>query len=670
MSQFGEAHSLDQSLPPKSDPGQFDLNQESLKSNNAPQAKGQGEEGEEWREGYADEVTQKSKTPALDAFGRDVTKLARRGKLDVVVGRDEEIERMITILSRRTKNNPVLLGEPGVGKTALVEGLAQRIIDGTVPDLLRDKRIISLDLGLMVAGTKYRGQFEERIKAVMTEVKRTRDVILFIDELHTLVGAGGAEGAMDAANILKPALSRGEIQCIGATTLNEYRKYIEPDKALERRFNTVQVEPPDEKETVKILTRLRDRYEAHHRVTYTDDAIEAAAELSGRYITNRYFPDKAIDVLDEAGSKARIAKKSSVDATDIAAVVSQMTGVTISHMTESDRERYSKMAERVRERVINQDDSIDAIARTVRRRAVGIGDPHRPIGAFILVGDSGTGKTLTAKEFAKEMFGSEADLIAFDMSEYMEKHNASRLIGAPPGYVGYEEGGQLTERVRRKKYAVILLDEIEKAHSDVFNMLLQVLEEGRLTDSQGRKVDFTNTLLLMTSNLGSTGAGEATGIGFGAKSAPSESRKEANRFRVISEVQSHFRPEFINRLDDILVYNSLDRAASARVLALELKPVEQRLAAKGYTIEVSEDAKEFLLKVGFDANFGGRPLKRALERYIEDPLAELIISVEANKSTLSKALPVHVVLAQSGDRLQFLQANPADEVKELAVLSE
>jgi len=625
-----------------------------------------------------------AKTPALDAFGRDLTKLAKDGKLDPVIGRKNEIERVIQILSRRTKNNPVLLGEAGVGKTAIVEGLAQKIISGDVPELLKDKRLIILDLALMVAGTKYRGQFEERIKAVMDEIKRSEDVIVFIDELHTLVGAGGAEGAIDASNILKPALSRGEIQCIGATTLDEFRKHIEKDAALERRFQTIMVEPPSVVETVEILKGLRDRYEAHHRVKFTDEAVKAAAELSDRYISGRYLPDKAIDLIDEAGSRARLSvmtappdvkhiedkmavvkqekeaavknqdfekaakfrdeerklkeelnrirkewKESKgkiepkVTDDDIAVIVSKWTGIPILKLEEKEQNKFLKMEDTLHNRVIGQDEAISAIAHAVRRSRAGIKDPRRPIGSFVFLGPTGVGKTLVGRVLAEFMFGDEDAIIQIDMSEYMEKFNVSRLVGAPPGYVGYEEGGQLTEKVRRKPYSVVLLDEIEKAHPDVFNILLQMLEEGRLTDSFGRKVDFKNTIIIMTSNIGAETLKKQGSIGF--KSQTEEVTYQGMKERLLDEVKKTFKPEFINRVDDIIVFRPLTKEDLERIVELEVRDVESRLKEQGILIDLTKEAKDFLIEKGFDKNFGARPLKRTIQRFLEDPLAEEII---------------------------------------------
>jgi len=632
----------------------------------------------------------KSKTPALDAFGRDLTELAREGKLDNVIGRDNEIERVIQILSRRTKNNPVLLGEPGVGKTAIVEGLAQQIVLNEVPDLLRDKRIVVLDLALMVAGTKYRGQFEERIKAVMTEVRRVRDVVLFIDELHTLVGAGGAEGAIDASNVLKPALSRGEIQCIGATTLDEYRKHIEKDGALERRFQSVNVEPPTPEQAVAILLGLRDRYEAHHRVTFTNEALSEAVDLSVRYVTNRFLPDKAIDVMDEAGARVRLknmvappdlkdvnekidkldrAKEEAVhnqefekaaslrdqayqlrkareeqqkewraqqaeqessgtvDVDDIRETVSKMTGVPLTRLERAEAERLLQMEKELSAVVIHQDEAIKAIARSVRRSRSGLKDPRRPMGSFIFLGPSGVGKTYLCKQLAKFMFGDQDAVISIDMSEYMEKHNASRLVGAPPGYVGYEEGGQLTEKVRRRPYSVVLLDEIEKAHPDVFNMLLQIMEEGRLTDSFGRHVDFRNAILIMTSNLGSHLMTAGGGLGFGKTESLATQEDKAKKIRadVLAEVQRQFRPEFLNRVDEQIVFNPLSEEDLQKIVHIQLEEVLSRASSRGLHLVLDETALTFLISHGFNPDYGARPLRRAIERFIEDPLAEEVL---------------------------------------------
>jgi len=626
----------------------------------------------------------KSKTPALDSFGRDLTELAKQGKLDPVIGRSNEIERVIQVLSRRTKNNPVLLGEAGVGKTAIVEGLAQLIVDSNVPELLRDKRIVVLDLAMMVAGTKYRGQFEERIKAVMNEVRRAKNTILFIDELHTLVGAGGAEGAIDASNVLKPALARGEIQCIGATTLDEYRKYIEKDGALERRFQQIIVNPPSKDETVEILKGLRDRYEAHHRVQIKDEALQQAVELSDRYISARCLPDKAIDVIDEAGARVRLRamtrppdlkdldaqieqhnqekeaavaeqdfekaahlrdladklkkKKEQVtrewrekskeidgvvDEEVIREVVSKMTGVPLTRIEDNETQRLLKMEEEVHKKVISQHEAINAIAKAVRKSRAGLKDPKRPIGTFIFAGPTGVGKTLLAKKLAEFMFGDENALVQLDMSEYMEKHNVSRLVGAPPGYVGYEEGGQLTEKIRRRPYSVVLLDEIEKAHPDVWNMLLQIMEEGRLTDNVGRTVDFKNTIVIMTTNIG---AGEIMGrqqLGYAsARQQNAEASYNEMKTKLKDEMEKNFRPEFLNRLDDIIVFRSLTNEDLKRIIDIELAKVAKRLAEKGLKLVLTEEAKQFLIEKGSNKEYGARPLRRAIEQNLEDPLSE------------------------------------------------
>ena len=631
----------------------------------------------------------KSKTPALDSFGRDLTELAREGQLDPVIGRKNEIERVIQSLCRRQKNNPVLLGEAGVGKTAIVEGLAQMVISNSVPEILHDRRIVVLDLAMMVAGTKYRGQFEERIKAVMNEVRRAKNVILFIDELHTLVGAGGAEGAIDASNVLKPALSRGEIQCIGATTFDEYRKYIEKDAALARRFQPITVDPPSKEDAIAILKGLRDRYEAHHRVQILDSALESAVEMSDRYITGRCLPDKAIDVLDEAGARIRLrsmtkppnladleeqierlsiqkdeavknaeyeeaarvrdqmealrAKKEEmqrqwrekskeidgvVDEEVIAEVVSKMTGVPLTRLEKEEAQRLLELENELHKRVVSQDEAIKAISKTIRRARSGLKDPHRPMGSFLFLGPSGVGKTLLSKALAEFMFGDEDALIAIDMSEYMEKHNVSRLIGAPPGYVGYEEGGQLTERIRRRPYSVVLLDEVEKAHPDVFNMLLQIMEEGRLTDSFGRHVDFRNVIMIMTSNIGSDlikGGGPQFGLQPRGKGQSEERNYQSIKDTVMKEVERHFRPEFIGRLDDVIVFRPLNRQHLEQIVEFELRKVTRRLVEHGLKIEIAQEAKDFLIEKGTNADFGARPLRRAIEQHVEDPLSEEIL---------------------------------------------
>jgi len=626
----------------------------------------------------------KSKTPALDSFGRDLTELAKQGKLDPVIGRENEIERVTQVLCRRQKNNPVLLGEAGVGKTAIVEGFAQMVVEGNVPELLRERRIVVLDLAMMVAGTKYRGQFEERIKAVMNEVRRAKNTILFIDELHTLVGAGGAEGAIDASNVLKPALSRGELQCIGATTLDEYRKYIEKDSALERRFQNVMVDPPSDEQTVKILAGLRDRYEQHHKVQITDDAIEKAVELSSRYITGRCLPDKAIDVIDEAGARIRLKsmvrppdlkeleeeaerlnqqkeeavanqdfekaaalrdqadklkkkkeqltrewrEKSKenegvVDAEVIAEVVAKMTGIPLTRLSSEDAVRLLQMEEEMHRRVISQDEAIKQVSKAVRRSRSGLKDPKRPTGCFLFAGPTGVGKTLLAKTLAEFMFGDEEALIQIDMSEYMEKHNVSRLVGAPPGYVGFEEGGQLTEKIRRRPYAVVLFDEIEKAHGDVFNMMLQIMEEGHLTDSYGRKVDFKNVILIMTTNAGAQAIAHGTSFGFGKKTEEADNARMKQD--VMNVLQSGFRPEFLGRLDELVVFKKLNNEDLKEIVDIEHSKVRERLAERGLGLELEDDAKQFIIDQGDDTDYGARPLRRSVGQCIEDPLAEELL---------------------------------------------
>jgi ATP-dependent Clp protease ATP-binding subunit ClpC len=627
----------------------------------------------------------KSKTPALDSFGRDLTELAKAGELDPVIGRFDEIERLVQVLCRRTKNNPVLLGEAGVGKTAIVEGLAQRIVSQEVPDLLFDKRLVVLDLAMMVAGTKYRGQFEERIKAVMNEVRRAKNVILFIDELHTLVGAGGAEGAIDASNVLKPSLARGEIQCIGATTYDEYRKYIEKDAALERRFQSIPVEPPNAEQTFEILKGLREKYASHHKVKITDAALRSAVELSGRYIPGRVQPDKSIDVIDEAGARLRLksmtkppdladleekierlsiekdeavknadyeraaelrdnAEKlrkeketvqqtwrarmnevhATVDEEVIAEVVSKMTGVPLTRLEKAESQRLLQLENELHKTVVSQDDAVKAVARAIRKARSGLKDPKRPMGSFIFVGPSGVGKTLLAKSLAEFMFGDQDALIYLDMSEYMEKHNVSRLIGAPPGYVGYEEGGQLTERIRRRPYAVLLMDEVEKAHPDVFNMLLQIMEEGRLTDSFGRHVDFKNVILIMTSNLGADVIKGGSQFGF-VKRAEVQDYERIKK-ALMGEVEKFFRPEFINRLDDVIVFRPLIKEDLNTIIEYEMSKVRKRIEEKGMKLVLEQTAKDFLTDKGYNPDFGARPLRRAIGQYVEDPLAEQLLA--------------------------------------------
>ena len=624
------------------------------------------------------------KTPALKAFGRDLTEIARKGDMDPVIGRKNEIERVIQILCRRTKNNPVLLGEAGVGKTAIVEGLAQEIAAGNVPEILLNKRVITLDLALMVAGTKYRGQFEERIKAVMDEIRRAKNIILFIDELHTIVGAGSAEGTMDASNIIKPALSRGEMQCVGATTLNEYRKYIEKDAALERRFQSVKVEAPSIEDAVEILKGLRHKYEEHHKAEFTDSAVDAAVKLSDRYITDRFLPDKAIDVLDEAGSRARITtmtrppevktmegeieeikgkkekaiknqdfegaaqmrdqekkakeklenllkewrargdeKRVVVGEEEILQVVSKWTGIPLQRMGQGEMQRLLTVEIEMEKVVIGQREAVSALCKALRRSRADLKDPRRPIGTFLLLGPTGVGKTLLAKTLAEQMFGDSKSLIQLDMSEYMEKFNVSRLVGSPPGYVGYEEGGQLTEKVRRNPYSVVLFDEIEKAHPDVWNMLLQILEEGKLTDSLGRVVNFRNTVILMTSNVGSDTIKKQSTLGFSPIS--DESTYEKMREKILDESKRVFRPEFLNRLDDAIVFRSFTKPDLIQILNLEVSKVLERLRKKNLKLELDEKAKDFLVEKGYDPQYGARPMRRAVERFFEDPLAEEIL---------------------------------------------
>ena len=660
---------------------------------------GHGMEGGEATERSASGGTPKagkSKTPALDSFGRDLTELAKQGKLDPVIGRSDEIERVIQILCRRQKNNPVLLGEAGVGKTAIVEGFAQMVIENNVPDLLRDRRIVVLDLAMMVAGTKYRGQFEERIKAVMNEVRRAKNTILFIDELHTLVGAGGAEGAIDASNVLKPALSRGELQCIGATTLDEYRKYIEKDGALERRFQTVMVEPPSASEAVEILRGLRDRYESHHRVQITDDALEAAVEFANRYITGRCLPDKAIDVIDEAGARIRLKsmvrppdlkdleeeiealnqakeeavanqdfekaaslrdqadklkkKKESlthdwreksretdgiVDNDVIAEVVAKMTGIPLTRLSSEDAVRLLQMEDELHKKVVSQEEAIKQVAKAVRRSRSGLKDPQRPTGVFLFAGPTGVGKTLLAKTLAEFMFGDADSLIQIDMSEYMEKHNVSRLIGAPPGYVGYEEGGQLTEKIRRRPYAVVLLDEIEKAHPDVFNMLLQIMEEGHLTDSFGRKVNFKNVILIMTTNAGAKVIQSGSEFGFVKKDA--DHSYDGMKRRLMHEIEDEFKPEFLGRIDDVIVFQHLNRENLKKIIDIELSKVFERLEERGLKLILTDESREFLIDKGAsDIDYGARPLRRSIESFIEDPLSEELLRDAFNgKNTIT-----------------------------------
>tara|TARA_B100000614_G_scaffold260246_1_gene286649 strand:- start:5196 stop:7706 length:2511 start_codon:yes stop_codon:yes gene_type:complete len=654
-----------------------------------------------------------NKTPALRAFGRDLTEIAKKGEMDPVIGRAEEIERVIQILCRRTKNNPVLLGEAGVGKTAIVEGLAQEIVGGNVPELLRDRRVVTLDLALMVAGTKYRGQFEERIKAVMDEIRRAKNVILFIDELHTIVGAGSAEGTMDASNIIKPALSRAELQCVGATTMNEYRKYIEKDAALERRFQTVKVEAPSLDEAVEILKGLRIKYEDHHNAEINDAAVEASVKLSDRYITARYLPDKAIDVMDEAGSRARIKtmtrppeikelevkieqikekkeeaikeqdferaaamrdeekqakeslessmeewKKSCADNRvvitdeDIMQVVSKWTGIPLQRMEKDEIKKLLGMEKTLEKTVIGQGDAVAALSKALRRSRADLKDPIRPIGAFALLGPTGVGKTLLAKTIAQELFGDSKALIQIDMSEYMEKFATSRLVGSPPGYVGFEEGGQLTEQVRRRPYSVVLFDEIEKAHPDVSNMLLQILEEGKLTDSQGRIVDFRNTIILLTSNVGSESAKKSKSIGF--NNSDDEVDYEKMKELIMDDAKKVFRPEFLNRLDDVIVFHSLDKEALMKILDLEVGKVVDRLKNKNIDLVLDKSALDFLVEKGHDPEYGARPMRRAVERFMEDPLAEEIL-----RGKLIEGSPINVTAGK--EKLVFSQKSAAEK---------
>ena len=647
------------------------------------------------------------KTPALKAFGRDLTEIAKKGEMDPVIGRSEEIERVIQVLCRRTKNNPVLLGEAGVGKTAIVEGLAQEVAKGNVPEILREKRVITLDLALMVAGTKYRGQFEERIKAVMDEIRRAKNVILFIDELHTIVGAGSAEGTMDASNIIKPALSRGEMQCVGATTLNEYRKYIEKDAALERRFQSVKVEPPSIEDAIEILKGLRPRYEDHHKMDLTDDAVTAAVKLSDRYITGRFLPDKAIDIMDEAGARARIKamtrppevkkleadieetrvkkeaaikeqqfetaasmrdeekkakekldsvleewKKTSedarvkVDEEDIMHVVAKWTGIPLKRMEQGEIQKLLAMESVLSKLVIGQSEAVETLCKALRRSRADLKDPARPIGAFMMLGPTGVGKTLLSKSLAVNMFGDSKALVQLDMSEYMEKFNVSRLVGSPPGYVGYEEGGQLTEKVRRNPYSVVLFDEVEKAHPDVMNMLLQILEEGKLTDSFGRQVDFRNTIILLTSNVGAERLQKGSAMGF----TPPDDEEDYARMKenLTEEAKKVFRPEFLNRFDDILVFRSLGRDELTQILELELEKVRKRLAERDIHFELDASARDLLLEKGFDPTYGARPMRRAVERYLEDPMAEEIIRGDLREGET-------ISISTKDEKLEFTQ---------------
>ena len=664
-------------------------------------------------------VDPKSKTPVLDNFGRDLTKAAEDGKLDPVVGREKEIERVSQILSRRKKNNPILIGEPGVGKSAIAEGLALRIIQRKVSRVLFGKRVVTLDLASLVAGTKYRGQFEERMKAVMNELEKSPDVILFIDEIHTIVGAGGASGSMDASNMFKPALARGEVQCIGATTLDEYRQHIEKDGALERRFQKVIVDPTTPEETIEILNNIKDKYEEHHNVNYTDEAIVACVTLTNRYMTDRFLPDKAIDALDEVGSRVHITnihvpeaivelekkvdeikdeknrvvrsqkyeeaanlrdkerklqdelereKKKWEEATKenretvteehVAEVVSMMTGIPVHRVAQNEGQRLQKMNENMKGKVIGQDDAIKKVVRAIQRNRAGLKDPNKPIGSFIFLGPTGVGKTELAKVISQYLFDSDDALIRIDMSEYMEKFAISRLVGAPPGYVGYEEGGQLTEKVRRKPYSVVLLDEIEKAHPDVFNLLLQALDDGMMTDSLGRKIDFKNTIVIMTSNIGSRQLQDfGQGVGF-ATSAKTSASDEHSRGVIEKALKKAFAPEFLNRIDDVVLFNQLKKEDLHKIIDLELKSVFKRIEEAGYTIELAKSAKEFLSEKGYDPNFGARPLSRAIQKYLEDPLAEAIIG-----STVAEGDILEVKHAKDAEELTITVKKPKTDKK-------
>ena len=650
---------------------------------------------------------EESDTPMLDAYARDLTRAAKNGELDPVIGRAKEIERIVQILSRRTKNNPVLIGEPGVGKSSIVEGLAQKIIDGNIPEILRGKRVVSLDLPGMLAGAKYRGEFEERLKNTMAEIRRTGNVILFIDELHTIVGAGASEGAIDAANILKPLLARGEMQCVGATTLREYHKYIEKDAALERRFQPVMVGEPTKEESVEILMGLRERYENHHKVHITDEAIRAAVMLSDRYISDRFLPDKAIDLIDEAASRVRIRtfaappdmkekekrvaeldeetrqavkdenfekaadlrdqkkrllkemedarrdwelkreeRVETVGEEEVAEIVSLWTGIPVTRMTEDEATRLMHMEEILHKRVVGQDEAIKAVARAVRRARAGLKDPNRPIGSFIFLGPTGVGKTELCKALGEALFGDEDSLIRIDMSEYMEKYSVSRMIGSPPGYVGYEEGGQLTEKVRRKPYCILLLDEVEKAHPDVFNLLLQILEDGRLTDGQGRIVDFKNCVVVMTSNAGAHAIGRQRAVGFGS-AFDDERSYEAMKESIMGEVKKIFRPEFINRVDEIIVFHSLEQEHIDKIAMLMMDNVARRLKERGIDLEITPEAARTVARAGYDLQYGARPLRRAIQRLVEDALSEEILTGKIQTGEKVRVLP-------DGDKLEFV----------------
>ncbi len=687
-----------------------------------------GEEGEDEFEeekkyaqqprGTAAKGNVKSKTPVLDNFGRDVTKLAESGNLDPIVGREKEIERVSQILSRRKKNNPILIGEPGVGKTAIVEGLALRIVQRKVSRVLFDKRVISLDLASLVAGTKYRGQFEERMKAIMNELEKNRDVILFIDEMHTIVGAGGASGSLDASNIFKPALARGELQCIGASTLDEYRMYIEKDGALDRRFQKVMVDPPSVDETIEILNNIKSKYEDFHSVTYTDEAIDACVKLSDRYVTDRLLPDKAIDVMDEVGARVHLKninvpqnivelekkiedvkneknrvvksqkfeeaaslrdtekrlaedlekaktdweeeskhKRYPITEEDIAEVIHSMTGIPVRKMVEAETEKLRKMSEDMKGMVVGQDEAISKVVKAIQRNRVGLKDPRKPIGTFIFLGPTGVGKTEMARSLARYLFDAEDALVRIDMSEYMEKFTVSRLIGAPPGYVGYEEGGQLTEKVRRKPYSVILLDEIEKAHPDIYNILLQVLDDGQLTDGLGRKVDFKNTIIIMTSNIGVRQLKDfGSGVGF-ATSSKVESQDEENKAVIEKALKRTFSPEFLNRIDDVVIFNSLSRDNIFSIIDISMKGVLKRIENLGYGLELTEEAKNFLADKGYDQQFGARPLHRAIQKYLEDPLAEEILNMNVRPGDI-----LLVELNKEQDKLFFTVKKTEEQI--------